>query len=220
MEPLLGFTGREGTLEKRLKGKNQPAWCCSSAAPSWWKTNKAPQGAQENSWISRSCYQHFAGNHLAADVSHFKGIPWSCTVPIESKIYFPCVSVNMGIKRDNCGTKRKWGSLLWHSGALCRAQPMLTEPQSAQQDYPSALLPSAIPSVLQDTPLSWPWLPTDPALLWGQDLQQKELRDSCRLGLWLMPVLWVCTSGGCRKGTVLTWSLFCWTEVKQSSSQN
>lgn len=141
MEPLLGFTGREGTLEKRLKGKNQPAWCCSSAAPSWWKTNKAPQGAQENSWISRSCYQHFAGNHLAADLSHFKGIPWSCTVPIESKIYFPCVSVNMGIKRDNCGTKRKWGSLLWHSGALCRAQPMLTEPQSAQQDYPYALLP-------------------------------------------------------------------------------
>lgn len=160
MEPLLGFTGTEGHWKSVWKVKNSP-WCCSSAAPSWRKINKAPQDGQENSWISKSHFQRFAGNHL----SQYKRIPLNFTVSIDSKIYFPCASVNLGITRDNCGMKRKWGNLLWYSGALCRAQPMLSEPQSAQQGYPYALLPSAIPSMRQDTPLSWLWLPTDPVLL-------------------------------------------------------
>lgn len=81
--------------------------------------------------------QHFPGNLLTADLSQCKAIPWSFAVSIDSKIYFPCASINLGITR---GTKRKWGSLLWHSGAVCRAQPVLsvTVSTAGLSSHPSA----------------------------------------------------------------------------------
>lgn len=139
MEPLLGFTGRAGHWKSIWKVKTSP-WCCSSAAPSWRKTNKAPQDGQENSWISSSTSNTWLVTSWQLIFLSLKKFLWSFTVSIDSKMYFPCASLNLGMTRDNCRTQRKWGSLLWHSGAL-RSQSHSPCSQSHSQHSRVVLTP-------------------------------------------------------------------------------